>query len=220
MPQITDIKPQKKNPKRFNIYVDGRFAFAVSSETLVKEGLKIEQELSEEEIQRLIKENEFQKVYDRVLNFFSYRPRSEKELSDWFVRKEIGEEIQKMVIPKIKELGLLNDEEFARWWLEQRATFRPAGKRLLKLELQRKGISGDIIVKLLDCYFERSEKQGSYIAKDSEKESAKKIAEKKLNTLKRFSGLELKQKLSAHLVRRGFDWETVKEVVDEITGKD
>ena len=145
MSQITDIKPQKKDPKRFNIYVGGKFAFALPFEALALAGLKINQEISQEEIDKLVKENEFLKVYDRVLKFFSFRPRSEKELKDWFKRKQVGEETQEMILQKMKQLGYLNDEEFAQWWIEQRTTFRPAGTRLLAMELRQKGVSKEIV---------------------------------------------------------------------------
>ncbi len=203
MPQITDIKPQKREA-RFNIYVYGKFAFGLDADTLVKSGLKINQEISQEAIEKLIKENEFAKAYERVLKFFSYRPRSERELQDWFTKKQVGEELQKLLTQKLKDLGYLNDEEFARWWIEQRVTFKPVGKRLLIMELRQKGITQEIIAELLD----------SYITKDTEKELARRMVEKKLKSLKHLSGLELKQKLVAALGRRGFSWETIKEVVD------
>ncbi len=205
VPQITDIKPQRRK-QRFNIYVDGRFSFGLDADTLVKSGLKINQEISQEEIEKLVKENEFVKVYDRVLKFFSYRPRSEKELKDWFKKKQVGEETQKLIYQKLKHLGYLNDEEFAKWWIEQRTTFRPSGTRLLALELRQKGVTREIIDQQLS---------NLAIKPFSEHDLAKKVAEKKLKSLKHYSHLEQKQKLASALARRGFSWETVKEIIDE-----
>lgn len=203
MPQITAIKPQKRQ-NRFNIFVDGQFAFGLDADTLVKSGLKIDQEISQDEIEKLVKENEFQKFYDRVLKFFSYRPRSEKELHDWFFKKQVGELTQKLIREKLEQQGYLNDEEFAKWWIEQRMSFRPAGARLLAMELRQKGVKKDLIARLLDCY----------IAKDSEIELAKKVMEKKLKTLRNLSPQKMREKLAAALLRRGFTWETIKEVID------
>lgn len=205
VPQITDIKPQKRK-QRFNVYVDEKFSFGLDADTLVKSGLKINQEISQEEIEKLVKENEFIKVYDRVLKFFSFRPRSEKELRDWFKKKQVGEETQKLIYQKLKHLGYLNDEEFAKWWIEQRTAFRPSGTRLLALELRQKGVTREIIDQQLS---------NLAIKPFSEHDLAKKVVEKKLKTLKNLPPLELKQKLVAALLRRGFSWETVKEVIDE-----
>lgn len=203
--QITDIKPQKRE-KRFNIYIDGKFSFGLDADTLIKSGIQINQEISQEEIEKLVKENEYLKFYDHALKFLSYRPRSEKELRDWFRRKEVGEETQKMITDKLKHLGFLNDEEFAKWWIEQRTSFRPSGARLLKMELKQKGISDEIMAKWLD----------GYMAQGNEKELIKKVVEKKLKSLKHLKEPELKQKLFQALARRGFSWEIIKEVLGEV----
>jgi len=206
MPLITDIKPQK-NKKRFNIYLDGQFAFGLSAEALTKAGLAIDKEISSKKVEELIKEDEFIKFYDRALKFLSYRPRSEKEIKDWFKKKMVGIETQKLIEKKLRQYNYLNDEEFARWWIEQRTTFRPSGARLIALELRQKGVSKDLIAKLLD----------SYLAKDTEHEMAKRVVEKKMKSLRHLhKPVEIKQKLTAVLARRGFSWEIIREVlVDE-----
>ena len=73
MPIITSIKPQK-NGKRVNIYLDEEFGFGLDLENFVKLGLKVEQKLSEDEVEEIVKKAEFQKVYDKILRFASLRP--------------------------------------------------------------------------------------------------------------------------------------------------
>jgi regulatory protein len=204
MPTVTDIKPQKRQG-RFNIYLDGKYSFAVSAESLVKAGLSINQEISPETVEKLIKDDEFGKTFDNSLKFISFRPRSEKELRDWFKRKEVGEETQKLVVKKLKHLGFLNDEEFTKWWIEQRTEFHPSGMRLIKMELKQKGIPDDIISGFMndDSRFK------------NEKELAKRVIEKKLPRLKNYKGQELRKKLQNLLAQRGFSWETIKTLIDE-----
>ena len=208
MPQITDIKPQKR-PGRFNIYLNGKYAFAVSAESFVKANLNINQEISSDTVEKLIKDDEFGKTFDNSLKFISFRPRSEKELQNWFKRKEVGEETQKLVIKKLKHLGFLNDEEFAKWWIEQRTTFHPSGQRLIKMELKQKGISDEIIEGIMN---NESRIMG-------EKELAKKVLEKKLPRLKNYKRQELRKKLQNLLAQRGFSWEVIKELVDTLVKK-
>lgn len=203
MPQITDIRPQKRK-LRFNIYLDGKFSFGLDAETLVKSGLKIDQHLSPEEIEKLIKENEFSKFYNLILRFLSVRPRSEKELKDWFTRKEVGEEVRKMVWKKLQNLGYINDEEFAKWWIEQRQTFRPTGFRRLALELRQKGISNDIV-----------ESIKYKVARKDELVLAKTAVEKKLRLWENLPPEKFRQKLTSFLARRGFSWETISEIINK-----
>jgi regulatory protein len=208
MPRITDIKPQK-NKSRFNVYLDGKFSFGIDSDSLVKANLKIGQDISQDKINSLIEESDYIKVLDRVLNFFSYRPRTEKELINWFKRKEVGPETQKMVLEKINRLNLIDDLAFAKWWIEQRTEFRPAGMRLLKMELRQKGISDDIIDEVII--------NGQDV---NEVNLAKKVIEKKMPRLEKYKGAELKIKLQTTLLQRGFSWEVIKETIDGFLKKE
>ncbi len=208
MPLITDIKPQK-NKKRFNIYLDGQFAFGLSVEARLKAGLKIDQEISSQKVEELIKEDEFLKFYDRALNFLSYRPRSEKELQDWFKKKKVGSETQKLIEKKLNRLGYLDDREFARWWVEQRLTFRPFGKRRLALELRQKGINQEMV-----------EEELGKLEDDKLIELAEELVKKKMKTTKNLPYLQAREKLFAFLSRRGFHWEIIKEVVAKTLKKE
>ena len=212
MPKITAIKQQKRKG-RFNVYVDGKFGFASPAETLAKAGLAIGQELSKEEIGTLKHQEAVDKLYNQALRFLSYRPRSEREVRDYLLKKikisKNSPEIAELAITKLKLLELVNDEEFARWWLEQRNQFRPKGIYVLKQELYKKGISQNIIVQLLN---------GS-IVKEAELEGAKKAAQKKLGSLKSLAPGETRQKLTSFLVYRGFSYEIIKLVLDEIKEK-
>ena len=209
MGQITAIKPQRRKD-RFNIFIDGVFAFGIDANVLLKEGLKIGLELSGLEITSLIKANEFNTVFNKALKFLSYRPRSEKEFEYWFKKKEIGEDVQKLVISKLKELKFINDEEFARVWIEQRTNFKPRSSRLIKIELRQKGISKDII---------ESEIFNSQFSIFNEMEKAKKIINSKIHKYKGLSKQEIFKKLGGVLARRGFSYEVIKQSIDEACKK-
>ncbi len=103
------------------------------------------------------------------------------------------------MIKKLKQLRQINDKEFAKWWVDQRTTFRPRGKFGLTMELRQKGIDKEIIRKAVE--------------KMDELPLAEKLAQKKAKSLKNLPREERYQKLSAYLARRGFSWETIKKVV-------
>jgi len=202
VPQITAIKPQEKRKNRFNVYFDGRFGFAISNELLVREGLKVGQELSPQKTEELVAKDRLGRAQEQIYRFLSYRPRSEKEIYDYFSKKELRDEEKKKIIDRLKEEKLIDDLEFARWFLEQRQTFRPKGSYALRQELRQKGINEKIIDRVLP-----GKKEELKLAKKALAKAEKKYAS--------FLGREKKEKLMAYLRRRGFPWEAIKKAVDE-----
>jgi len=202
---ITAIKPQR-NRRRVNIYLDGKFGFGVDLENFVKLGLKVEQELSKEEIIKIVKKSEFQKTLNKLLRFATVRPRSLYEIKRWMKRKEVHESLEEELFNRLKSLDLTDEEKFAEWWIEQRNNFRPMGKFRLRQELMQKGINKDII----------NDKLALLIDTDAQKEFAVKLLSKKENQLRKIEYHKAYQKAYGYLARRGFDNETIKHAIDEI----
>jgi len=138
---------------------------------------------------------------DKALRFLSFRPRSEKEIRNHLKSKT--QHALETVIQKLKSLDYVNDEEFATWWVEQRQKHSPRGARLIKSELYQKGVSQEIIDKVL--------------LEDEEGEVGRALeaAKKKLRSYD-LKSRESKQKMGQYLARRGFDWETIKETLDRL----
>ena len=159
----------------------------------------------------------FEKFYTLSLRYLTRRPRSEKELKDYLKKKfqrikaEPSEEafITQKIIDTLKQQKFLNDEEFAKWWIEQRTKFKHSSQFVIKRELLQKGISKEI---LASCFA----LDGS---KANDLEQAKILVEKKLPRYRNLEKRELYNKLGAFLARRGFDWDTIKKAIDEILGK-
>src|ERR1035437_7665885 len=140
MPVITSIK-QQKNKNRVNVYLDDSFGFGIDLDNFVLLDLRLNQEYTQEEIEKIIKKAEFQKTYDKLLRFAMVRPRSEKEVTDYFRRKKVHESMHEEMLKKLRHLDLLNNLEFARWWIDQRIEFKSKSKRIIIQELRMKGIS-------------------------------------------------------------------------------
>lgn len=207
MPRVTSIKPQK-NKKRVNVYLDGKFAFGLDLENYMKLNLKVEDEYTEEEIAKIVKKAEFQKVYDKLVRYATLRPRSKKEIETWFWRKKVHESLHNKLFNRLKRLELLDDEKFARWWVEQRTSFRPRGNRALYAELRQKGIDRKLIEKVLvDLGLD-------------EVKIATQLIEAKMYKWKNLRGLDKKKKMSDFLARKGFNWGVIKEVFNNLKEKD
>ena len=200
MPVITSIKPQK-NQKRVNIYVDNKFGFGLDLENFVKFHLRVDQELNDEQINKIIKEAEFQKILDKLLKFAMLRPRSKKEITDYLRRKKTPENIKDDLLDRLNNLELINDEAFAKWWVEQRQSFSPKSKRVLNSELLIKGIDREIIKNILEE------------TKIDEVKLAKDLIEKKKYKWEKFETKIKRQKIMQYLAGKGFNWETIEKTI-------
>ena len=207
MATITAIKSQK-NQKRLNIYLDDKFGFGIDLENYMKLGLKVEQELTEEEVEKIVKKAECQKALDKLLRFVTLRPGSEKEIKDWFKRRKVHESLHKELFNRLNRLELTDDEKFAEWWVEQRQTFKPKSLRILNNELRIKGIKKETIKEVLGK------------TNVDEEKIARQLFEKKEYKWKNLPKREAKQKAYEYLARKGFDWEIVKKIVDQTASEE
>ncbi|GDX61694.1 hypothetical protein LBMAG33_0040 [Candidatus Levyibacteriota bacterium] len=152
----------------------------------------------------------YEKFFANTLNFLSYRPRSEKEVRDHLFSKKSPTEFISRIIQECKDKGFINDEKFVVWWIDQRNAFRPRGSRLIKLELREKGISTEIINNVLSL-IESSETQLA---------TAKAIIQKRVYKMQNIPFKELKEKLSQYLERKGFDYEIIRQAIDDLDGEE
>ncbi len=195
--QITDIRVQKRKRDRVNVYLDGEYAFSLEMGVAVS--LKRGEILSDEEIQGLELRDSVQKAYDRTLNYLAYRPRSGAELRRYLTKTHVSPEVSERVLERLSAAGLLDDEAFARYWVENRETFRPRGRRALRQELRQKGIDDALIAEILNEL--------------NEEESAKRAAIKQAPRYDNLDDGVFRQKMYSFLRRRGFDYEVVRETI-------
>lgn len=201
MPIITAIKPQK-DKGRVSIYLDKKFGFGIDLENFVKLKLKVEQELSEEEIEGIKNTAEYQKLANKIINYAFLRPRSVFEIETWMKKRKLDPSTSKKLIKKLKKINLYDDEAFAKWWVAQRLEFKNKSKRELQFELRKKRVDTKIIDKILGE------------AEIDDKSAAKKLLEKNKWKWKKHDDKIARQKKSEYLGRKGFSWDTIKEVVD------
>jgi len=217
MPRITSIEPQKKRKNRFNIFLDGNFAFAADENVLAKYRLRVDKELLPSQIEKLIKENELGKLMDQSLRFLSFRPRSEKEVVDYLIGKISRKEnikysqvkespLIKQVVVKLKKYKYLDDFEFANWLVRSRIRSKPQGLSRIKFDLKRKGIDNEIIDSIIAKYPDQTV-------------LAKRAIEKKLANWQKLPKGDFKKKIYAYLISRGFNFETIGEVFANLEKK-
>lgn len=187
------------------MYIDGKFGFGIDLDNFVLLKLKINKELTDVELNEVVKKAEFQKSLDKLLRFATVRPRATKEVVDYFKRKKIHESLWQDLTDKLLHFELLDDAKFAKWWVEQRQTFKPKPKRILVQELKIKGIKEDVIEEI---FMEETV---------DEEKMAKDLLEKKAYKWSKFDSKIAKQKKIQYLSGKGFSWEIIEKT---LSGKD
>ncbi len=197
---ITAVEVQKRNTDRVSVYLDGEFAFGLPSVEAAK--LRKGQELSEEEIQRLGEIDAIARAVDRAVRLLARRPYSTAEIRRNLETHEVAPPVIDAALDKLAHLGYVDDLAFAQYWIETRERFKPRGARALRYELHQKGVPAAIIETAL--------------AGIEAHDSAYRAAQERVHRLRGLDESEFRNKLGAFLVRRGFGYDTVREVMDQL----
>ena len=197
---ITALKVQEKNPQRVNIYLDGEFAFGLMRITAA--WLAVGQVLSDEKIAQLQADDARESAHQRALRLLESRPRSEAEIRRNLLSRHIASEVIDDVLARLQQSGLINDEQFARAWVENRTEFRPRSRKALAYEMRQRGLTHEAIDQAL-----------SQISPEDEEELAYQAACKQVRKLKDLEWPKYHLKLAGFLARRGFNYETSAAVI-------
>ena len=201
MKKITAIEVQKKNPNRVNISLDDEFAFGLSR--LVAAWLRVGEELSDEKIATLQSADAREVAYLKALRFLGYRARSIREVRENLRKHEIPEAVIEEVITRLQATNLLNDQEFAQAWVENRNTFRPRSRRTLAMELRHKGLDDEVVQDVL--------------AKNVDENAlALEAARSHVRKVQKLDWPDFRQKLGSFLARRGFSYGVVAPVLRQV----
>lgn len=211
--KITSISLQTHDKNRVNVSVDGKYRFSLDVFQVGELGVKIGREYTEAELASLEDDSQFGKLYARAVEYCLVRPRAIREAGDYLRRKTLTtlrrsvktgkiierpgmkSEIAERVLRRLIDKKYLDDEKFARFWLEQRFLKKGISIRRLRLELAHKGIDSKIIDSLIK----------ENIRSDSEE--LQKIISKKRH---RYSD---EQKFMQYLARQGFSYDDIKEAL-------
>ena len=213
--KITDISLQARNNNRVNVSIDGVYSFRLDIAQVTDLNLKVGCELSDGELKELQEESQFGKLYMRALEYCLRRPHSVKEVRDYLWRKTqptlrkgqtgmnnpvvYSERVASRVLSKLQQKAYVNDDEFARWWVENRQLSKGVSQRKLTAELRSKGVHADIIAQTL----EKTDRT-------DEQELRKVIAKKH----RRYAGD--RQKFVQYLVRQGFSYDDVVSALNDV----
>ena len=209
MPVITQISEQKRRPNRRNVNLDGAFAFGCNLNVVARFKLRKGMTLTEEQVRQIQLGEVKQECFDRALEYLGSRLHSTAELRKKLIRREYGDAVVDAVMADLARLGYLDDEVFAKTRALSAAQHKHHGRRRAFLELIKSGVKGDVADKALaDVY---AEHDGTAVARQ--------LAQKQAPRLKKLDPLVARRRLVGMLQRRGFDYDAIKPVVDEVLGR-
>jgi regulatory protein len=201
MGYITDVQLNNRK-KRVSVYIDHTYSFSLNKETALHAGLQTGKEMSAHEIDELKRSSHKQECLNAALHFLGYRPRSEVEVRLRLRRRGFDEKAVNEVIVQLKQQSLIDDLAFAQYWKENRLSFRPKSKKLIKRELMQKGIS--------------SEMAGDVIDDVNDEESAYRVAQKKANAITTLDYDEFRSRLAGFLRWKGYSYDIIEGVTSRL----
>jgi regulatory protein len=202
--RITQVEPQRRSPDRSNIYLDGAFAFALDGALAAAEGLTLDRELTPAEVERLKALDVERALFDAALRFLTPRPRSRAEVRHRLLsprphKATPSAESVERVLDRLAELELLDDRQFAAFWVENRERFSPRAARALGQELRQRGITREMAEAVSQP--ERDE------------ERALEAGRQRLRALAGLDYQTFRNRLGQFLLRRGFSYGAVRTAV-------
>lgn len=201
---ITALRPRGAKGTSFTVELSNGESPRLRAETVASRGLNVGDTINVTDILAWQHDDSNRQAVEAGLNFISFRPRSSKEVDAHLRRKSFAATARDHAIHRLRELGYLDDAAFARFWVESRETHRPKGQRALAWELRQKGIADAIIEDVLARY------------SSDETALARAAARKRAATMATADCDEFRRKLGTFLARRGFNYEVVEQVVDDL----
>lgn len=148
--ELTAAEPRRKGLTQ--LYLDGEAAVKIDTEIFLRSGLKPGDELNDEELHELIRNSDQRRAQEKALYLLEYRSHSKKELADKIARTAASREAAQAAADRMEELGLVNDETYARELTRVLFTRKRYGAQRVRQELRQKGIDSLLIDELLEEY--------------------------------------------------------------------
>jgi regulatory protein len=150
-----------------------------------------------------VNDKEHTRAKNVAYRYLTYRPRSRAEIEAKLVDKGFNDAIIAAVLADLARLGYVNDLQFARDWTRGRIRLRGFGRRRIGLELKNKGIGLEMIREVFAEIF----------SEEPESETAKRVVEKRLNTMKALDRETRRRRLAGFLERKGFSFDIIRNVL-------
>lgn len=195
---ITAIEPRRKGFSQ--LYIDGEQAVRLDTETLLQNKIRIGTEITDDELLELIQKSEARRASEKALYLLEHRNHSKKELADK-ISRVTSREAASAAAQHMEDIGLVNDEDFARLYARELFCRKKYGSQRVKQELYRKGIDRELIDIIIQEY-------GDYEFKDNIREIL----------ARKYPGYcedeKIRRRAFAGLQRMGYKYDEIKDALN------
>lgn len=204
MAKVTKIQAQKRKG-RYNVFLDGQYAFPVAETTLIEFRLMNGVELTDGQIKEIKDRENINKAYGDAVNYLSYQLRTEKEIKDYLYKKEYHRDAVDDVIARLEKLHYLDDENYAKSFINTQLRTTANGPKIIEQKLHQKGVPDNVIQ---DKLFE--------IDEDTLIENATEFAKKQARKQKQASFSQMLTKIKQGLYQKGYNNEIIEEALKDL----
>ena len=203
--RITDIQIDEEMPSHRILFLDGVYFDSVNAGCIPKFGLRIGLEIEAEVLQKLIDVDEGMRAKNYALELLSNQSYSRNQMIYQLGQKGFSPQVIDTTLEDLEQLGHIKDENFAKKWVDHRRRSKPKSKKMLQHELANKNIDRTTVDRVL-----------AGIDNAEETELALQLAQKQAKCYQSFPPQVAKRRLHGFLLRRGFDYETVQNVIERV----
>lgn len=142
--QITAIVAQKR-PGRFNVFLNGQYAFPVAESVLIKYRLYKGMEVDQKLLQQISNDDQVAQAYNKMLDYLSHQLRTEHEVEQKLVEIDTPPEFVPVVMAKLRENRLLDDREYAAAYVRTEMNTGLKGPGVIRQKLRQKRV-GEFLI--------------------------------------------------------------------------
>lgn len=200
---ITSVEKNVKVKDQFLVYVDGEYSFSIDEEDYYRLNLYEKKDITAEEIDYIRNTANLTRAKSSAVRYLSLKIRSEKEVKDRLEQEGFSRDIIDKAIQELKSMGYINDKIYAQKYVYDRSKLNPKSKRLIKYELESKGIASDAIDEILEDW------------SVDESDIAESLVKKKFGKYD-LQDEKVIKKICSFLQHRGFDYGIINDLINKI----
>ena len=200
--KITAVEPRRK--QMCALFIDGEYVMNLDAQTLIENRFDVGREIDDDELKDIIDKSNERRAKEKALWLISYRSHSKKELFDK-LKRSFDEASAQKAVDRMEELGLINDEEFAKLYARKLVNGKKMSVKAAEFELYRKGIDKITAEQVLG---------------ELEYDPQTQIIEFITKKYKNINDEKIKRRAVAALQRKGYSWEEIRQAIESLVSEE